>query len=181
MVCFFGLIVLPFKRTIMKIQPESVVSLTYDLYVNQDGAEVLVESTTPEQPLTFLFGVGQMLPKFEENLSSLATGDNYEFRLSAEDAYGDYDDEAVANLPIEMFKETEMPVIGSVLPLQDNQGNHFQGQVVSIAEDAVIVDLNHPMAGQELHFKGNILNVRPATPEELSHGHAHGPDGHHHH
>lgn len=168
----------------MKIQPESVVSLTYDLYVNQDGAEVLVESTTLEQPLTFLFGVGQMLPKFEENLSTLATGDSYEFRLSAGDAYGDYDEEAVANLPIEMFagaKPEEMPVIGSVLPLQDNQGNHFQGQVVSIAEDAIIVDLNHPMAGQELHFKGNILNVRPATPEELSHGHAHGPDGHHHH
>ena len=166
----------------MKIQPESVVSLTYDLYVNQeDGSEAFVESATEEQPLTFLFGVGQMLPKFEEHLSVLATGDVYEFRLSAGDAYGDYDDEAVANLPIEMFKETEMPVIGSILPLQDNQGNHFQGQVVSIAEDAVIVDLNHPMAGQELHFKGKILNVRPATPEELAHGHAHGPDGHHHH
>ncbi|MBW4891530.1 peptidylprolyl isomerase [Mucilaginibacter sp. HMF5004] len=165
----------------MKIQPQNVVSLTYDLYVNQDGAEVLVESTTQEQPLTFLFGVGQMLPKFEENLSNLSTGDSYDFRLSAEDAYGEYDDEAVANLPIEMFNGNEMPVIGSVLPLQDNQGNHFQGQVVSIAEDAVIVDLNHPMAGQELHFKGSILNVRPANPEELSHGHAHGPDGHHQH
>ncbi len=166
----------------MKIQPESVVSLTYDLYVKQeDGTEALVESTTQEQPLTFLYGVGQMLPKFEENLSTLSTGDSYEFRLSADDAYGSYDEEAVANLPIEMFNGTEMPVIGSVLPLQDNNGNHFQGQVVSIAEDAVIVDLNHPMAGQELHFKGAILNVRPATPEELSHGHAHGPDGHHHH
>jgi len=166
----------------MKIQPESVVSLTYDLYVKQeDGTEALVESTTQEQPLTFLYGVGQMLPKFEENLSTLSTGDDYEFRLTADDAYGSYDEEAVANLPIDMFQGTEMPVIGSVLPLQDNNGNHFQGQVVSIAEDAVIVDLNHPMAGQELHFKGSILNVRPATPEELSHGHAHGPDGHHHH
>ncbi|WP_317169520.1 peptidylprolyl isomerase [Mucilaginibacter humi] len=67
------------------------------------------------------------------------------------------------------------------MPLQDNQGNHFRGQVVSVAEDAIIVDLNHPMAGQPLHFKGTILNVRPATPEELSHGHAHGPDGHHGH
>ena len=166
----------------MKIQPESVVSLTYDLYVKQeDGTEGLVESTTQEQPLTFLYGVGQMLPKFEENLSTLSTGDSYEFRLSADDAYGHYDEEAVANLPIDMFKDTETPVVGSILPLQDNQGNHFQGQVVAVAEDAVIVDLNHPMAGQELHFKGAILNVRPATPEELSHGHAHGPDGHHHH
>jgi FKBP-type peptidyl-prolyl cis-trans isomerase SlyD len=166
----------------MKIEKQRVVSLTYDLYVKQeDGTEALVESATEEQPLTFLYGAGQMLPKFEEHLSTLATGEAYEFLLSAEDAYGQYDDEAVASLPKEMFKGTEIPEIGSVLPLQDNNGNHFQGQVVSVAEDAVIVDLNHPMAGQELHFKGKIINVRPASPEELSHGHAHGPDGHHHH
>jgi FKBP-type peptidyl-prolyl cis-trans isomerase SlyD len=166
----------------MKIEPQHVVSLTYDLYVNNEqGTEELVESATLEQPLTFLFGAGQMLPKFEENLSTLSTGDNYDFRLTAEDAYGEFNDEAVANLPKEMFQGQDLPEIGSVLPLQDNQGNHFQGQVVSIAEDSVIVDLNHPMAGQALHFKGNIVNVRPATPEELSHGHAHGPDGHHHH
>lgn len=166
----------------MKIKSQHVVSLTYDLYVKQDnGAEELVESATEEQPLVFLYGAGQMLPKFEENLSDLSTGDSYEFRLAAEDAYGNYDDEAVASLPKEMFQGTDIPEIGSMLPLQDNHGNHFQGQVVSVAEDSVIVDLNHPMAGQELHFKGKIVNVRPATPEELSHGHAHGPDGHHHH
>ena len=166
----------------MKIEAERVVSLTYDLYVkDKEGKEDLVESATEEQPLTFLYGAGQMLPKFEENLSTLSSGDPYEFRLSAEDAYGNYDEEAVANLPIEMFQGQDMPGVGSILPLQDNHGNRFQGQVVSIAEDSVIVDLNHPMAGQELHFKGSILNVRPATPEELSHGHAHGPDGHHHH
>ncbi|HVW12534.1 MAG TPA: peptidylprolyl isomerase [Mucilaginibacter sp.] len=166
----------------MKIAPKHVVSLTYDLYTkNDDGSEGLVESATAEQPLTFLYGAGQMLPKFEENLGDLSTGDSYEFRLAAEDAYGNYDEEAVASLPKEMFQGQDMPGVGSMLPLQDNQGNRFQGQVVSIAEDSVIVDLNHPMAGQELHFKGNILNVRAATPEELSHGHAHGPDGHHHH
>ncbi len=166
----------------MKIEPQHVVSLTYDLYVNQeDGTEALVESTTLEQPLTFLYGAGQMLPRFEDNLSTLSTGDKFDFRLSAEDAYGEYNDEAVANLPKEMFQGQDMPEIGSILPLQDNQGNRFQGQVVSVVEDSVIVDLNHPMAGQELHFKGEIINVRPANPEELAHGHAHGPDGHHDH
>jgi FKBP-type peptidyl-prolyl cis-trans isomerase SlyD len=165
----------------MKIEPQHVVSLTYNLYVDQDGTENLVETTTEEQPLTFLFGAGQMLPRFEENLSTLSTGDAFDFRLPAADAYGEYDEEAVANLPKEMFDGQDMPEIGSILPLQDNQGNHFQGQVVSVVEDAVLVDLNHPMAGQELHFTGNILNVRPATPEELSHGHAHGADGHHGH
>ncbi|MDB5004619.1 MAG: slyD [Mucilaginibacter sp.] len=166
----------------MKIEPQHVVSLTYDLYVDQeDGTEALVESATQEQPLTFLFGAGQMLPKFEEHLSPLSTNDIYDFRLTAEDAYGEHDEEAVANLPIEMFQGADLPEVGAILPLQDNQGNHFQGQVVSVAEDSVIVDLNHPMAGQPLHFKGVIINVRPATPEELSHGHAHGADGHHGH
>jgi len=166
----------------MKIESQHVVSLTYDLYVNQeDGTEALVESATQEQPLTFLYGAGQMLPKFEEHLSTLSTGDDFDFKLSAEDAYGEYNDEAVANLPKEMFDGTDIPEVGAVLPLQDNQGNRFQGQVVSVVEDSVIVDLNHPMAGQALHFKGGIINVRPANPEELSHGHAHGPDGHHAH
>jgi len=166
----------------MKIESQHVVSLTYDLYVNQqDGTEALVESATQEQPLTFLYGAGQMLPRFEEHLSTLSTGDSFDFKLSAEDAYGEYNDEAVTNLPKEMFDGGDMPEVGAVLPLQDNQGNRFQGQVVSVVEDSVIVDLNHPMAGQELHFKGGIINVRPANPEELSHGHAHGPDGHHAH
>ncbi|PAW93819.1 peptidylprolyl isomerase [Mucilaginibacter sp. MD40] len=166
----------------MKIQPQHVVSLTYDLYVNKEnGEEGLVESATQEQPLTFLFGAGQMIPKFEEHLSTLSTGDTYDFRISAEDGYGEYDQEAVANLPKEMFQGTDLPQVGEILPLQDNNGNRFQGQVVSVTEDSVMVDLNHPMAGQELHFKGEIINVRPATSEELSHGHAHGPDGHHGH
>ena len=165
----------------MKIAPNHVVSLTYDLYSPKDGTEALVESATQEQPLTFLFGVGQMLPKFEENLSTLSTGDNYDFTISAADGYGEHDENAVANLPKDMFNGADLPEIGSILPLQDNNGNRFQGQVVSIAEDSIIVDLNHPMAGQVLHFKGEILNVRPATPEELAHGHAHGPDGHHDH
>lgn len=165
----------------MEIKPQHVVSLTYDLYVNgNEGTEVLEESATEEQPLVFIYGAGMMLPKFEENLQGLSAGDAYEFRLSAEDAYGAYDEEAVASLPMDMFKDQDMPEIGSFLPLQDNHGNRFQGMVVSIAEDGVVVDLNHPMAGQDLHFKGNILEVRPATPEELDHGHVHGPDGHHH-
>ena len=165
----------------MKIEPQHVVSLTYDLYTTNDGVESHVESATQEQPLTFLFGAGQMIPKFEENLSTLSTGDTYDFRISAADGYGEIDEEAIANLPLEMFNGAETPQIGEVLPLQDNNGNRFQGVVQTITEDSVIVNMNHPMAGQELHFKGEILNVRPATPEELSHGHAHGPDGHHDH
>lgn len=162
----------------MKIQPNSVVALTYDLYTKENGEEVFVEKADEQNPLVFLYGVGMMLPKFEENLQSLSAGDTYDFHLVAEDAYGAKDENAIAELPIDMFGEMEKPELGSILPLQDNEGNQFRAKVKNISDAAVIVDLNHPMAGQDLHFVGNIISVREATAEELDHGHAHGADGH---
>ena len=162
----------------MNIQPNSVVALTYDLYTTENGEEVFVEKATEEQPLVFLYGVGMMLPKFEENLSGLAQGATYDFHLAAADAYGEKDESAIAELGSDMFQGMDKPEVGSVLPLQDNQGNQFRAKVVGVTEENVTVDLNHPMAGQDLHFKGQILSVREATQEELAHGHAHGADGH---
>lgn len=164
----------------MKIDNNNVVSLTYDLYVTENNEKKHVESATTENPLVFLYGVGMMLPKFEEHLKGLSVGDNYGFSLTAADGYGEYDEKAVAPLPKDMFGEQPLPEIGAVLPLQDNNGGQFQGRVVSITEDAVLVDLNHPMAGHELHFNGTIQDVRPATKEELDHGHVHGEGGHQH-
>ena len=162
----------------MKIQPNSVVALTYDLYTKENGEEVFVEKADEQNPLVFLYAVGMMLPKFEENLEGLAAGDAYDFHLVAEDAYGVKDENAVAELPIDMFGEMGKPEIGSVLPLQDNEGNQFRAKVKDVSDSAVTVDLNHPMAGQDLHFVGKIISVREATDEELAHGHAHGADGH---
>jgi len=162
----------------MTIQPNSVVALTYDLYTTQNGEEVFVEKADAENPLVFLYGAGMMLPKFEENLNGLSAGDTYDFELAAVDAYGEKDEAAIAELPVDMFKGNEMPMVDSILPLQDNQGNQFRARVTGVTDSAVTVDLNHPMAGQDLHFKGEILNVREATQEELDHGHAHGADGH---
>ncbi|MEJ7780105.1 MAG: peptidylprolyl isomerase [Daejeonella sp.] len=162
----------------MKIQPNSVVALTYDLYTKENDEDVFVEKADEQNPLVFLYDVGMMLPKFEENLQGMSAGDNYDFHLIAEDAYGAKDDTAIAELPLDMFGEMEKPEIGATLPLQDNDGNQFRAKVKDISESAVTVDLNHPMAGQDLHFIGKILSVREATSEELSHGHAHGADGH---
>lgn len=162
----------------MTIQPNSVVALTYDLYTKKDGEEVFVEKADEANPLVFLYGVGMMLPKFEENLVGLNVGDTYDFHLEAGDAYGHKDENAVADLPLDMFKDMEHPQIDSFIPLQDNEGNQFKARVAEISEDAIKVDLNHPMAGQDLHFIGKIMEVREATADELSHGHAHGMDGH---
>lgn len=161
----------------MIIQSNSVVALTYDLYTKENDQEVFVEKADEENPLVFLFGVGMMLPKFEENLAGLNMGDQYDFHLIAEDAYGLKDENAITELSLDMFGDMEMPEIGSILPLQDNEGNQFRAKVNEINDSAVVVDLNHPMAGQDLHFIGKIISVRAATDEELAHGHAHGIDG----
>lgn len=155
-----------------------MVALTYDLYTVKDGEEVFVEKATEENPLVFLYGVGMMLPKFEENLTGLSAEDSYDFHLTAADAYGERDENALTDLSVEMFQGMDLPQVGSVLPLQDNQGHQFRALVTEVNDQAVKVDLNHPMAGQNLHFSGKILQVREATEEELSHGHAHGADGH---
>lgn len=166
----------------MIIENNNVVTLNYILHtIEENGEKQFVEQTTTENPLTFLFGVGMMLPKFEENIAGLQQGDKISFDLAAADAYGERDDRAIAQLPADMFKDLGLPSLGDVLPLQDNQGNQFRAVVVDVTPEAVVADLNHPMAGKTLSFDIEILNVRPATQEELAHGHAHGIDGTHGH
>ncbi|MBE9601410.1 peptidylprolyl isomerase [Pedobacter sp. MC2016-24] len=163
----------------MSIKPNTVVSLTYELHTtNEEGQQVFVEKADEQNALVFLYGTGMMLPKFEEHLAGLNVGDEYGFELSAADGYGEIDPGAFADLPVDMFKEAGLPAVGDVIPLQDNQGNHFRAGVTAVHEDVVNVDLNHPMAGKDLIFAGKIIAVREATEEELAHGHAHGADGH---
>ena len=161
----------------MTVEPNSVVALTYKLHTLNDGQKEFVEEATKENPLVFLAGVGMMLPKFEEALAGLKQGDSKGFDLAAVDAYGEKDASAVAQLPADMFKETGLPKVDEIIPLQDNQGNQFRAKVTELSPEAVVVDLNHPMAGKDLHFDVEILEVRAATQEELAHGHAHGIDG----
>ncbi|MDY0907748.1 FKBP-type peptidyl-prolyl cis-trans isomerase [Pedobacter sp. CFBP9032] len=165
----------------MNISPNSVVALTYELHTtNEEGQQVFVEKADEQNPLVFLYGVGMMLPKFEEHLAGSKTGDEYSFELSAADGYGDIDPGAFADLPKSMFIDAggEVPAVGEVIPLQDNEGNSFRAGVTAIHDETVSVNLNHPMAGKNLLFSGTILNVREATQDELAHGHAHGADGH---
>jgi FKBP-type peptidyl-prolyl cis-trans isomerase SlyD len=164
----------------MNINSHTVVSITYELHTTTpEGQQVFVEKANEKNPLVFLYGVGMMLPKFEEHLNGLAAGDDYSFELSAADGYGEIDPTAHVDLPLDMFKEAggELPNVGDVIPLQDNQGNQFRAGVTGVHEAHISVDLNHPMAGKNLIFAGKVLTVREATADELSHGHAHGVDG----
>ncbi|MGC4128932.1 MAG: peptidylprolyl isomerase [Bergeyella sp.] len=162
----------------MTIENNHVVALNYTLHtIEEDGSKTLVEKSDAENPLTFLYGVGMMIPKFEESIKGLKAGDKTAFTIAPSEGYGERHNDAIAQLPLEMFKESGMPPVGAILPLSDNQGNNFQAVVVEVTPEAVVADLNHPMAGRTLDFEVEILATRPATEEELSHGHAHGIDG----
>lgn len=169
----------------MKITKNTVVSLTYDLHISENKQEKsLVGSTNKEHPFIFLYGAGGLLPDFEENINGLVLGDKFAFDIAAEKGYGLFDENAIVMLPKDIFQvdgkiDNELLKVGKSIPMSDNEGNHLMGQVLDVMEQEVKMDFNHPLAGKDLHFKGEVVNVRMATAEEISHGHSH--DGGHHH
>jgi FKBP-type peptidyl-prolyl cis-trans isomerase SlyD len=162
----------------MQIQKNSVVSLHYKLTENNADGE-LIEETFGADPLQFIFGIGMMIPAFEENLETLSSGHTFSFTLAPENAYGIFEEEAVVEIPIENFRDENGEVdreklsIGSPLQMMDQSGRSYRGIVLEPKIDSIIVDFNHPMAGRTLHFSGEVLAVREATTSELEHGHVH--------
>lgn len=170
---------------LMKIQNNTVVLVSYQLHANYPQQEKKhIETADSNNPLTFLFGSGGLIPGFERNLNGLSTGEKFSFSIEADEAYGNIDSSAVIDLPIDIFKvdnviDFEVLKPGNVLPMSDNEGNNMNGKVVSFNDKEVKMDFNHPLAGQVLHFSGEVVEVREASPDELSHGHVHnGVHGH---
>ena len=165
----------------MQIEKNKVVSLTYTLTL--DNGEI-ADTATKDSPFVFIHGIGQTLPQFDTELSGLAAGDTFEFAIEAENAYGVSSEEYKISIPREVFTGPEVPAdivqIGNMVPMQDDQGNPMNGIIMSFDDDTVLVDFNHPLSDQKLHFVGAILDLRDATAEELAHGHVHGEGGHHH-
>jgi len=161
----------------MKTDQNKVVSITYELRQQDKDGEVL-ETVTDESPLTFILGVGALLPAFEEKLTGLEEGENFDFVLSVAEAYGEYSDNAVVTVPKDVFivdgvLQEEMLYEGNTIPMMDEEGNKLNGVVTSVKEDHVVMDFNHPLAGIDLHFHGTVIGVRDATASELEHGHVH--------
>jgi FKBP-type peptidyl-prolyl cis-trans isomerase SlyD len=158
----------------MEIKTGKFVAATYELFVGDEGEEQeLMEKATPEVPLTFLYGTGQMLEAFEDQLKGMKSGSKFDFVIPADQAYGEYDDEHVMDLPKDMFivdEKFDDSVIfaGNVIPMMDNMGNRMNASVVEVKEDVVVLDFNHPLAGETLHFVGEVVEVRDATEEELA-------------
>lgn len=163
----------------MKIAPNTVVTVSYQLHANLPEQEQKhIESTDASSPLRFLYGVGMMIPGFEHGLQDKGKGDSFSFSIAPENAYGTIDTDAVIDLPIDIFKvegalDFNLLRVGNVLPMSDGQGNTMNGKIVSYDESTVKMDFNHPLADHVLHFSGEVLEVREATAEELDHGHVH--------
>lgn len=168
----------------MNISQNKVVSLTYELKLDDNTGET-VDMADASAPLMFIYGTGSMLPKFEHNLENLKLNDTFEFTLDPVDAYGDLIEEAIVDLPLEIFKidgklDEEMLTVGNVVPMQDNEGHPLEGKILEVNGENVKMDFNHPLAGKTLHFTGKIVDLREATTDEITHGHVHGPHGHNH-
>jgi FKBP-type peptidyl-prolyl cis-trans isomerase SlyD len=164
------------ENEMMKIGENTFVALDYKLTV--DGA--IADQSAPGQPLKFAYGMGMLLPKFEEAIAGLKTGDDFAFTLTAQDGYGEVIKEAVVELPKNVFEvngevEPGLLEIGNLIPMADQQGNRLMGRVVAVTE-VVTMDFNHPMAGKTLNFTGKVVEVREITPEDLQ-GFAGGPGG----
>lgn len=156
------------------IAKDKIVKICYDLYVDgrQNSEEELMERAPEEHPLVYCHGRGMMLPMFEESLTGKTAGEMFDFRIPAKDAYGEYDDEALLTLNKELFYidgkfDEERVFVGNIVPMTTAEGQIINAQIAEISDDSVTIDLNHPLAGENLHFKGKVIEVRDATEEEL--------------
>ncbi|MBR4705768.1 MAG: FKBP-type peptidyl-prolyl cis-trans isomerase [Paludibacteraceae bacterium] len=156
------------------IEKLKVVSATYELYIaDENGKEELMEKATEDAPLTWCQGEGMMLPAFEAQMEGKATGDHFDFVLAAKDAYGEYIQEGLMDLPKTMFFngdgefDEERVYVGAIVPMNTVDGQIVKAQVCEVTDKQVTIDLNHPYAGEDLHFKGVILNIRDVTEGEL--------------
>lgn len=158
----------------MQIASDKAVTIHYTL--KNDAGEVL-DSSEGHEPLTYLHGTGNLVPGLEAALDGKAAGDHVTATLTPEQGYGERDVGNFRNVPLRKFPDGKVAA-GRRYQLQTPDGVVF-ALVTAVSGDYATVDLNHALAGMQLHFDVQIVGVRDATPEELTHGHVHGPSGHH--
>ena len=172
------------RNRYMKIEAKKVVTLQYDLYVDgENGQEEMMEQATAERPLVYCHGEGMMLPAFEQHMAGLQEGEAFDFRIACEDAYGEYDTDGVMQLDKKMFYngdgefDSERVYVGAIVPMNTMDGQVINAQIAEITKEHVTIDLNHPLAGENLHFVGKVLNIREVTEGELKALHHRGCGG----
>ena len=161
----------------MNISKNCIVILNYTL---TDDENETLDTSVGGEPLVYLHGAQNIIPGLEQALEGKKKGDKFKVSIPAEKAYGEHMDEMVQNIPKNQFPSDQ-----DLQPGMKFQANSPQGPivltVVEVGETDILVDGNHPLAGENLNFDLEVAEVRAATEEELNHGHAHGPGGHHDH
>ncbi len=157
----------------MESTENKYITVAYKLYtVDKDGKKELMEEAKADHPFQYISGLGTTLEDFEKNIDSLNKGDKFEFTIPASAAYGEYSEEHIYELPKNIFEidgkfDEERIVPGNIVPLMGAEGQRYNATVVEIKPDIVVVDMNHPFAGADLMFEGEVLESRPATTEEI--------------
>jgi FKBP-type peptidyl-prolyl cis-trans isomerase SlyD len=153
-----------------------IVQLEYSLQIEDE----LIESTEEDGPIEILQGYGEIIPGLEAALYGMTVGQEKDVTVDPEDGYGEFDSEAFEEVPLDIFPEDMDLSLGMPVELYDeDEDETVEGFIAEIRTDTVIVDLNHPLAGETLNFHVKVVGLRAPTPEELAHGHAH-VDGHDH-
>jgi FKBP-type peptidyl-prolyl cis-trans isomerase SlyD len=161
----------------MKIERDRVVAIDYTL--RGDDGEV-IESSEQHAPLYYLHGHDNIVPGLEDELDGKQEGDSLEVAVPPERGYGAWDEKNVFDVPKNQLPPDVTPQKGMDLHMTTNDGRRRAVRIKAVRINSVLVDGNHDLAGKTLHFKVTVRSVRKATKDELSHGHAHGPGGHHH-
>ncbi len=149
------------------------IAVSYRLETEHDGERNLREEATSKHPFQFISGMGMALDDFEAAVANLNQGDEFTLTLQPEQAYGPHFEEGVQSLPASIFEidgkiDEQYIFVGAVVPLQNADGDRFNGTIVEITPKQITVDLNHPLAGMTLHFKGKVEINRPATTQEIA-------------
>ena len=157
-----------------QVEKNKVISLSYELRFDNENGE-LIEKIEKDKPMSFLYGSDLLLNSFENHLKDKKVDEEFDFILSPDEAYGDFSEDAIVDIPKKAFEvngkiDHELLFEGNYIPMSDEEGNELRGIVTEIGEDTVTMDFNHPLAGEDLYFKGKILDIRDATEEEINKG-----------
>ncbi len=161
----------------MAIGVNKVVTLNYKL---SDDRGNLIQITKENEPFIYLSGNNQILTKLEEAVNEMLIGSKKSIAIDSTDAYGDYDEKAVQQVKKQEFPEGANLEAGMEYMAHTPDGKPVPFVIKEVKDDDITIDFNHPLAGRNLNFDVELVDVRDATEEELQHGHAHGAGGHHH-
>jgi len=145
---------------------------------DEDGEEL--DSSHGDEPLYILEGTGEIVPGLERAVAAMAVGDRKTVALKAAEAYGEHDPDLIMRVERTQFPPEASLGVGDQFSAEDDDEHERVYTVIAVEPDVVMVDGNHPLAGHDLVFDVEIVEVRPATKDEIAHGHAHGEHGHHH-